>query len=286
MASGTDIETEHARRRGDLDIATLIVAALASVIAAVVTSKLWSSGTLISTAMTPVIVALVKEYAQRPVRKIGAVAKAPLVSVRTQPYRAAAPRTTVPPEVERRGRVLEADRPDPDEFEPLHTVVPPGEEATTDAPYRVYRRRPRRRWWVVGLVTGVVAFLVAVVVITVPELVGGGSVAGTGRTTLFSHHSSAKRTTTTPTDTTGTGGTSSTPTQTSGQSGSSTSSGPSGSSSSPSGSSSSPSTSTTPAPTSTTPSTGTGGAAAPPTSSSPAPPSPSSAAPPSSSGGG
>src|SRR3954454_18845834 len=191
MTDGTDTFQDRTRSRGDLDFPTLIVAALASVIAAFVTSKLWASGTLFSTAVTPVIVALVKEYAQRPVRALGSAAKAPLVGVKEGTPLAAQvrERATVPPEAERRGRVIVADRPDPDEYERLETLVPPGEEPAGDAPYRVYRQRGRsRRWWVVGLVTGLVAFVVAAAIITVPELVGGGSVAGTGRTTLFSTH--------------------------------------------------------------------------------------------------
>jgi hypothetical protein len=195
MADGTHTHENRTRSRGDLDLATLVIAALASVIAALVTSRLWANGTLFSTAITPVIVALVKEYAQRPVRAIGSAAKAPLVAVKevgplgTQVRE----RATVPAEADRRGRVIVADRPDPDEYERLDTVVPPGEEATTDAPYHVYRQRSRgRRWWVVGLVTGLVAFIVAAAIITVPELVGGGSVSGGGRTTLFSTHTTKK----------------------------------------------------------------------------------------------
>lgn len=270
MATGTDSTDLSERAQRDLDLSTLVIAALASVVAAVVTSKLWASGTLVSTAMTPVIVALVKEYAKRPVRKIGQVAKAPLVAVRTQPYRIPAPFESVPPDA-RRGRVLEADRPDPDEYEPLETVVPPGEGAATETPYRVYRKRSRtRRWWVVGLVTGLVAFVVAAAVITIPELVGGGSVAGSGRTTLFSGHRSTSkpnsdktRTTTTPASTSGTSSSPSTSTTPSSSSSDSESSSGSSSSSTPQ------STTTTPAPTATTPSTGSGGATPPPTTSTP-----------------
>src|SRR3954468_25046818 len=198
MADGTHTHENRTRSRGDLDLATLVVAALASVIAALVTSRLWATGRLISTAITPLIVALVKEYAQRPVRAIGSAAKAPLVAVKevgplgTQVRE----RATVPAEADRRGRVIVADRPDPDEYERLETLVPPGDEAATDSPYRVYRKKPRgRRWWVVGLVTGLVAFVVAAAIITVPELVGGGSVAGGGRTTLFSPHTAKKAST-------------------------------------------------------------------------------------------
>ena len=271
MATGTDTHEDRPRSRGDLDFPTLIVAALASVIAAIVTSRLWASGTLVSTALTPVIIALVKEYAQRPVRAIGSAAKAPLVAVKevgplgTQVRE----RAMVPAEARRRGRVIEAERPDPDEYERLDTLVPPGEEATTESPYRVYRKKSRgRRWWVVGLVTGLVAFVVAAAVITVPEHVGGGSVAGSGRTTLFSTHTATKRsssgkdTTTDRSTTPSDQKTTTTPDSSSSDKSSPSSSSGTGSSSS-SGSTSSDSTTTTPQ--STTPSTttpdSTGGAA-------------------------
>src|SRR3954470_9704956 len=73
---------ERIEARSGVDLTTLVVAALAAAIAAVVTSRLWHGGTLLSTAMTPVIVSLVKEYLDRPVRKVGQVARAPLQTVR------------------------------------------------------------------------------------------------------------------------------------------------------------------------------------------------------------
>lgn len=294
MATGTDTHEHRPRQRGDLDVSTLIVAALASVVAALVTSKLWANGTLFSTALTPVIVALVKEYAQRPVRAIGSAAKAPIVAVReaapiTGSY--AGERSTVPPEAERRGRVIEADRPDPDEYERLETVVPPGEEGATESPYRVYRKRSRApRWWVVGLVTGLVAFIAAAAVITVPELVGGGSVGGTGRTTLFSHHTGTKKSSDAKTETT-TDKTKSTPSDqrtTSTPDSSSADKSSSSSSGSSSSSSSSSSGATTTTPTTTTPTTttpdATGGAS--PTTTTPQPQSVAPSTGSSSSGGG
>jgi hypothetical protein len=198
-ATGNDSSQTQQRTRSGADLVTLMVAALAAVVAAVVTSKLWQNGTLISTAMTPVIVALVKEYVQRPVEKVGELARAPIVAVRsgsTTAMPVGARRRSAPPEAERHGRIIDAPRePDPQEYEPLETRLPPGEDPY-DTPYRVYRQKPSapgrgRPWWKVGLVTGLAAFLVAVVVITVPELVGGGSVAGAGKTTLFSHKKSS-----------------------------------------------------------------------------------------------
>jgi hypothetical protein len=53
-----------------IEIKTLLIAALAAVTAAVVTSFFWSKGTLISTALTPVIVTLTQEILRRPAEKI------------------------------------------------------------------------------------------------------------------------------------------------------------------------------------------------------------------------
>ncbi len=232
MPVGTESSQTEQRTRGSVDTSTLFVAAAASVIAAVVTSKLWASGTLVSTAMTPVIVSLLKEYLQRPVEKIGAVAKAPIVAVRsgstTQMPVLARRGPAPPPEAERRGRLLDGpDAPDDEDYERLDTLMPPGEGVVSERPYQVYRKRPERTsrldWWRVGLATGLTAFIVAAAVITLPEVVGGKSVAGSGKTTLFSHHkkkssSSSDQTTTSTTSTTKDQNTTSTPSSSSDQS--------------------------------------------------------------------
>src|SRR3954449_13467607 len=191
--------------RSGVDLSTLIVAALAAAIAAIVTSRLWHAGTLFSTAMTPVIVSLVKEYLDRPVRKVGQVARAPLQTVReTNPLRT----VTVPAGgrgSDRPGgapaghRPAHAARPGPgappEPLEPADEALwtsPPNEDGALESPYRVYRRRPSvRTWWKVGLITGIVAFVVAAAALTLPELVGGTSVTGSGRTTLFHGTSSS-----------------------------------------------------------------------------------------------
>src|SRR3954452_20134971 len=177
MAEPTLTTEERIEQRSGVDLSTLIVAALAAAIAAVVSSRLWQGGTLVSTAMTPVIVALLKEYLERPVRKVGQVAKAPLQAVReTNSYRTVSVGT---------GRGAATAEPLEPAEEPFHPA-PPDEDGALESPYRVYRRSPiQRKWWVVGITTGVVAFVVAVAALTLPELVGGRSVTGTGRTTLF-----------------------------------------------------------------------------------------------------
>ena len=61
------------QRSGNVDLITLVITAIASAVAAYVTSQLWADGTLIAAALTPVIVALVKEALARPVDKMQTV---------------------------------------------------------------------------------------------------------------------------------------------------------------------------------------------------------------------
>jgi hypothetical protein len=44
---------------GELSVSTLLIAAVASAVAAFVTSQVWTGGTLMTAALSPVIVALV-----------------------------------------------------------------------------------------------------------------------------------------------------------------------------------------------------------------------------------
>lgn len=135
------------KRSSDIDLLTLVIAAVASGVAAYVTSQVWAGGTLISASITPVIVALVKEALNRPVDRVTSL---------------------------REARTLEQPR----SQSPLH---PPVEEP----PVRVYGTSNRR--WKVAIVSGLAAFLVVVAVFTVPELVAGKSVgrSGDSATTFF-----------------------------------------------------------------------------------------------------
>jgi hypothetical protein len=140
-------------KREGISVLTLAIAAASSVAAAVVVSRFWKDGTLWATAMTPVIVTVVKEMLERPAQKITEVsAKVPL----------------------RRG---EHDAIVVEEVEPA-----PEDPART--PYKRYA--PRRRHFKLALGTGLLAFVIAALVLTVPELVAGESVTGGGRnTTIF-----------------------------------------------------------------------------------------------------
>jgi hypothetical protein len=147
-------------KRSGISIQTLVISSAAAVAAAVIIPTFWEQGTLVATAMTPVIVALVSEGLRRPAEKITAVT--PLV-VRPRP------------------------RGGPKTFDPL----PPPERVEEPAPaeqdpFGLRERPPLRRHWRLAVATGVAAFVVAVGALTVSELVfGGPATRDSGRTTFF-----------------------------------------------------------------------------------------------------
>lgn len=153
-------------RGAGFHLGTLIVAAISAVVAATVVSRLWQPGTVMATAMTPVLVTLVKEALERPARRVSSIAgRSAVVPV-------------APPEREA--------RPEPIGSPPA--VVVTHDEGLT--PMRVYRpeRRVRRRWKL-ALATGLLAFLIAVAAMTLPELVAGRSVVSAKHdTTIFGGH--------------------------------------------------------------------------------------------------
>jgi hypothetical protein len=159
----------HAPQQG-LSLQTLVIAAIASATAAVVTSLFWSNGTVVSAALTPVIVSLVREGLQKPARHIANVGT---------------------------GRLGEAVKPTKlapvtagkSWFDRLRDWRPFTSKRIFDAPYsRIYGRRRLRT----ALVTGGLAFLLAAIVLTVGELAFGGSVAGGDNTTLFGGRASSQ----------------------------------------------------------------------------------------------
>lgn len=170
---------EKSHTGGGLSISTLLISAAAAVAAAVVVPLIWERGTLVATAMTPVIVALVSEGLRKPAEKITAVT--PRVTRRTATGAALrrfdpdAARTRHPESVGARGRGPERYEPD----------IPAGGVSAHD-PFGLREADgPRRNWWKIGLATGLLAFVIGASVITLSELAGGGSVAGHERTSLF-----------------------------------------------------------------------------------------------------
>ena len=156
------------RARSGFNLGTLLIAAISAVVAATVVSRLWQAGTVMATAMTPVVIALVKEGLERPAQRVTAIA------VR-------------PPRV-------------PGEAPPPPPVVVTDEDGMT--PMRVYRPgSKRRRRWKLAIATGLLAFAIAVATMTLPELVAGRSVVSASHdTTIFGGRRNAPATTTKQTE--------------------------------------------------------------------------------------
>jgi hypothetical protein len=193
---------------------TLVVASLASLTAAIVTSTFWQKGTPITAALTPVIVALASELYSRPARRI------------TQLSSRAATRSRRFDPVEQVARERAAIGGRSDWGDDVGHQPPPRIEEPRAGEIHVYRAGDRganggswrkRIHPKVALVTAAIAFAIAAAVLTLPELVFGGSVASHGKTTFFGggrHSSSSKKPEKTQTTPNTTDQTQSTPTAT------------------------------------------------------------------------
>jgi hypothetical protein len=172
----TSHTTSAPPRRSGFHAGTLIVAAISAVVAATVVSKLWQPGTVMATAMTPVLVTLIKEAIERPAQRVSSIAG------RAVPVPVQAPGPDV--------------RPEPI-GSPAAVVVTHDEGLT---PMRVYRPQGKvRRRWKLALATGLLAFVIAVAAMTLPELVAGRSVVSAKHdTTIFGGRRSAVTTTKQP----------------------------------------------------------------------------------------
>lgn len=215
-----DMAQQNESQGRSIDMKTLALAAIAAMTAAVVTSLFWQKGTLISTALTPVIVALTQELLRRPADKItGAASKVTVAPARGVAALAGAGARGTPDESrfdERRLREREhgangssnggagaaltgagvvapppplddTRAPAPAQSEPTGANGT-GQGAPSLAPGEVPERRVygRKRFrWKVALLTGLAAFAIAAVALTASELALGGSVGGDGKTSLF-----------------------------------------------------------------------------------------------------
>src|SRR3954468_8034549 len=151
-----------------LSLQTLVVAAGASAVAAIVVSHLWKDGTVLAAAMTPVIVAITKELLQRPMES--ELVRKPVQQVGRL---ASSARLTVP------GRT--GGRPSEES-----SALPPPDENQAGTPIRTYGRSRRRPVHLkIAVITGLVAFLIAAAVLTLPELIFGGAISSHHSTTLF-----------------------------------------------------------------------------------------------------
>lgn len=195
-------EGKASASREGLSLQTLVVAAVASGIAAIVVSRVWQGGTVIAAAMTPVVVSIVKELLQRPIEseavrrsasRVGSVAAAPARRVATTAgtvrTRSGGIRTVeAPPEV--RGAPANGANGANGNGSAAngsgHDVIAAGPRRDYGAgggPRRRIRLSPRQ--WRIAIVTGVLAFVVAVAALTLPELILGGAVGSGHQTTIF-----------------------------------------------------------------------------------------------------
>jgi hypothetical protein len=161
------IATARHDRRGGISVGTLAVAAAASAAASYTASHLWGSGTVLSAALTPVIVALVSEFLRRPVDRVASTAQrvAPIV-----------PRTPS-------GPPGPSERPPPEPTRAADAPVGQGDWATVS-----YEAPPSPGWrprWRLVLGTGLLAFIIVVAFYTVPDLLVGHSITGAGGSTTF-----------------------------------------------------------------------------------------------------
>jgi hypothetical protein len=189
-----------------IDLTTLFLSAVASAAAAYVTSKIWAPGTLFSAAMSPVIVALVKEGLRKPTEVVTAavpgVAKPLRVSSASRVGAARGVRVPSDP------RPVHHTLPDdlPDRLEGgAPPPLPPPQAGAQAGPVRVYSTRGNRMRLRVAVVTGLLAFALVVAFYTVPELIAGQSVGRSGHATTFfpgKAEKHTKSTTTTSTSTT------------------------------------------------------------------------------------
>jgi hypothetical protein len=194
---GTEVQPPP--QKEGLSVQTLVIAAIASGVAAVVVSHFWRQGTIAFSAMTPVVVALVSEALRKPVQSERLRSGVRSVSSAAKPPSFARPRSGRTP------NVMAPPTPSVDEG------LRQREEGVEAGPVRVYssgsNKRPRslngasgeggsrfsRAHIRIAVITGLIAFLIAAAVLTLPELIFGGSVTGGGRsTTVFGGGSSSK----------------------------------------------------------------------------------------------
>jgi hypothetical protein len=200
---------DQPRAESGIELTTLVISALASAAAAYITSKIWARGTLFSAAMSPVIVALVKEGLRKPTEVVAqAVPTVVPTPARWSRSSASDPGLVVDP-----GPAPPQEAPHVDPDAP-HVVLPPV-VAADPGPVRIYSTRARRLRWRLAVITGLLGFGICVVLYTVPELITGKSIGRSGgeATTLWGGHSKKSTTTTTTTTSTSTS-TDTTPTTT------------------------------------------------------------------------
>jgi hypothetical protein len=199
------------RRGSGVSLQTLIIASVASAAAAYGASRIWGTGTLISAAITPVVVALVSELLRRPVQTVATTAKRlptvhPLPAVRPRTNPTPRDPTDAVQEPEHAGTDPTAPAPPPSspaKPPPSRRVEPAADSAPGPGPALPHRAGADawRARWRAAVLTGLLAFAIVVALFTVPDLIAGRSVTGNGQPTTFFGASTHKHTTTSPTTT-------------------------------------------------------------------------------------
>jgi len=163
------VSSEPKEPKGGLQLSTLLISSLSAVAAAIVVPYFWERGSLIATAVTPIIVALVTEGLNRPTK---AITKAAPRVVTRRTANGTVVRTEQPAGVGARGAKQERVGRWGDEDDPFGLRAPE-------------RTRKRRGFpWKLGIITGLVAAVIGAAVVTASELaIFGHSVSGKERST-------------------------------------------------------------------------------------------------------
>jgi hypothetical protein len=181
------IASARDERRGGVSPRTLVIAAAASAAASYAASHLWGAGTVLSAALTPVVVALVSEFLRRPVERVSATAQ------RVAPI----------PIIPRPGGPAGGDPAPPGPPRPAAGDTRVEQGAWAPVTYEEPARQTWRPRWRLVLVTGLLAFAIVAAVYTVPELLIGHSITGAGgQFTLLQQGGSAPTVPTVTTQTT------------------------------------------------------------------------------------
>jgi hypothetical protein len=153
---------------GGLSVTTLLIASASAAAAAVIVPLFWERGSVLATAITPIIVTLTSEALKKPVEKVSTVGvwrKTPQGTAVREPG----------------GRDFEVFDPEEERLE-----VDPGQQ---EDPFGLREPERRsiftRRAVIIALVTGLLAFAIAAVVVTAGELTFGGSASGGNHRTTF-----------------------------------------------------------------------------------------------------
>jgi hypothetical protein len=179
-------QEKASKQREGLSLATLVIAAVASGTAAIVVSHLWRGGTVVAAAMTPVVVAIVREALERPmkseaVRRSATTARravAGAAAVRTEGARRQSPgvgTAPTPPPPPSNGEVTQGDV----------LLTHPRRTYGANGSNGGFFSRLRGNHLKIAIVTGLLAFVIAAAVLTVPELLFGSAVSSGHRTTIF-----------------------------------------------------------------------------------------------------